>query len=227
MPHHLALFDLDNTLLEGDSDYLWGQFLVEQGAVDAAEYEAANRRFYEEYRDGTLDIAAFLRFALRPLSQHPPARLEAWRERFIAEKIEPIVLPAARSLVDRHRECGDRLVIITATNAFITTPIARLFGIGDLIATEPEFVDGRYSGRFIGIPCFREGKVTRLHQWLRENQIAPADTTFYSDSHNDLPLLSQVGHPVAVDPDPELERTARKQGWPVLSLRHGHQVSAC
>ncbi len=216
----LALFDLDNTLLGGDSDYLWGRFLVEQGLVDAAEYEAANRRFYDDYRQGRLDIHAFLRFALRPLTQHPPNRLEALRERFVEEKIEPILLPAARRLIECHRRRGDRLAIVTATNAFVTAPIARRLGVETLIATEPERIDGRYTGEVKGIPCFREGKVLRIQQWLGEATDL-SSAVFYSDSHNDLPLLSRVGCPVAVDPDERLERHAREQGWPILSLRRG------
>ncbi len=222
--HHapsLALFDLDNTLLGGDSDYLWGQFLVERGLVDRDRYEAANRRFYEDYRHGRLDIRAFLRFALRPLSEHDPAQLETWRHEFLAEKIEPILLPAAQRLVACHRRRGDRLVVITATNAFVTGPIAARFGIDDLIATEPEFEEGRYTGDFVGIPCFQDGKVARLRQWLQRHDYDLRQATFYSDSHNDLPLLEQVGHPVAVDPDPTLADEASRRGWPVLSLRRG------
>ncbi len=217
----LALFDLDNTLLGGDSDYLWGQFLVEHGLVDADEYEAANRRFYQDYQQGVLDIRDFLQFALKPLSAHPPKVLHRLRERFIMEKIEPIVLPAAKKLVECHRQRGDRLVIITATNAFVTAPIAELFAIDDLIATRPEFANDRYTGRFTGTPCFREGKVERLNQWLQAHRLQTETATFYTDSHNDLPLLNQVGHPVAVDPDPKLEQIARSQNWPVLSLRRG------
>jgi len=217
----LALFDLDNTLLGGDSDYLWGQFLVEQGIVDANEYETANRKFYEDYQRGSLDIHEFLQFALKPLSLHPAKFLYRLRERFIKEKIEPIVLPAAKALVECHRNRGDQLVIITATNAFVTKPIAELFGIDDLIATQPELIEERFTGGFIGIPCFREGKVKRLNHWLHAHRLDTSTATFYSDSHNDLPLLNQVGHPVAVDPDEQLELTARQKSWPVLSLRQG------
>ncbi len=220
-PHSLALFDLDNTLLGGDSDYLWGQFLVEQGLVNAEEYETANRRFFEDYQQGILDIRKFLHFSLKPLSANPPNVLHRLRDLFITEKIEPIVLPAAKALVEHHRQRGDHLVIITATNAFVTAPIAELFGIDDLIATQPEYLEDRYTGRFIGTPCFREGKVKRLNHWLDAHQLETGTATFYSDSHNDLPLLNQVGHPVAVDPDPQLEHTARRHGWPVLTLRQG------
>ena len=215
----LALFDLDNTLLAGDSDYLWGQFLVEQGIVDAEAYEQANERFYEQYRQGCLDIAEFLRFALRPLAEHEPARLYAWREQFVAEKIRPILLDAAREVVEKHRQAGDLLVVITATNRFVTEPIVRLYGIEHLIATTPEFRDGRYTGRFEGTPCFQAGKVTRLEQWLAEHGHGLDGSWFYSDSHNDLPLLAKVSHPVAVDPDDTLLGVAQEKGWPVISLR--------
>ncbi len=216
----IALFDLDNTLIAGDSDYLWGRFLADEGVVDGARYEAENRRFYEDYLAGRLDIEAFLRHQLAPLAALPPGRLEALRARFIREAIVPIVLPAARALIARHREAGDRPVIITATNRFITEPIAALLGVEDLIATEPERgPDGRYTGRHAGIPAFREGKVRRLEAWLAEHGLDLTESWFYSDSHNDLPLLERVAHPVAVDPDPTLERIARARGWPVISLR--------
>ena len=221
--NQIALFDLDNTLLGGDSDYLWGQFLVEKGIVERQWYESENSRFYEDYRSGMLDIAEFLEFALKPLSQHPVSRLHRWREQFIAEKIQPILLPAAKKLVDSHRRQGHVLVIITATNAFVTEPIAKLFDIPHLIATQPEFKQGRYTGRFTGIPCFREGKIQRFQAWLK-NLDNPIDKScFYSDSHNDLPLLQQVSQPVAVDPDPELEKAAKEKDWPILSLRSGEE----
>jgi HAD superfamily hydrolase (TIGR01490 family) len=215
----LAIFDLDNTLIAGDSDYLWGRYLVERGIVDRTRYEETNARFYEEYRNGTLDIAQFLEFALTPLAENEPEELHRWRELFIEEKIKPILLPAAHALIQRHRDEGDIPIIITATNSFVTEPIAFLYGIDHLIATTPEFADGRYTGRFVGTPCFREGKVTRLDEWLEGNDHELADSWFYSDSHNDLPLLSRVGHPVAVDPDEILARAAAEAGWPIISLR--------
>lgn len=215
----LALFDLDNTLLAGDSDHLWGQFLVDRGLVDGDAYAQANDRFYREYREGTLDIAAFLRFALRPLREHPRERLEALRAELMREVIAPIMLPAARDLIESHRAAGDTLLIVTATNAFVTSPIAAAFGVPHLIATEPEQIDGRYTGAVAGIPAFREGKVLRLQAWLTERGETLAGSTFYSDSHNDLPLLLQVERPVAVDPDPTLRETALARGWPILSLR--------
>lgn len=217
----LAIFDLDNTLLAGDSDYLWGQFLVERGVVDQEAYERENERFYRDYQAGRLEIGAFLRFALRPLAEHPIPTLYAWRDEFLRDKIEPLILPAARALVERHRRRGDLLVVITATNAFVTAPIVERFGIPHLIATEPEQVDGRYTGEVAGMPAFREGKVKRLDLWLAEMGCSLAGSTFYSDSHNDIPLLERVDHPVAVDPDPDLLAVARQRGWALMSLRQG------
>ena len=214
----LAIFDLDNTLLAGDSDYLWGRFLVERGIVDRDFYERENERFYRDYQAGRLDVGVFLRFALKPLAEHPTSALLSWREDFLREKIDPLILAPARALVERHRAAGDLLVVVTATNAFVTAPIAARFGIPHLIATEPEQVDGRYTGGVAGIPAFREGKVQRLELWLAQTGQSLAGSTFYSDSHNDIPLLDRVDHPVAVDPDPELLAFARKRGWAVISL---------
>jgi HAD superfamily hydrolase (TIGR01490 family) len=215
----LTIFDLDNTLLAGDSDYLWGRFLVSEGLVDGDLYERENERFYREYREGSLDIFEFLRFSLRPLAETPPERLLALRERFLAGHIRPIVPAAARELLARHRAAGDTLMIITATNRFVTAPIAQLLGVPHLIATDPEERDGRYTGEVAGVPCYRDGKVRRLMDWLTAHGGDLAGSHFYSDSHNDLPLLERVAHPVAVDPDAILERTARERGWPVISLR--------
>ncbi|KAA6185503.1 HAD family hydrolase [Thiohalocapsa marina] len=215
----LAIFDLDNTLIAGDSDYLWGQHLVERGVVDGEGYEAANARFYADYREGRLDIDAFLRFALRPLSEHTLDDLLQWRAEFVRQRIEPIMLAAAHALIARHREAGDTLLIITATNAFVTTPIAERYGVPHLIATEPEFADGRYTGAVAGTPAFQQGKVERLRQWLEERDEDLRDSHFYSDSINDVPLLETVDNPVAVDPDPHLADVARERGWPILSLR--------
>jgi len=216
----LAIFDLDNTLLAGDSDYLWGRFLVEKGAVDGGYYERENERFYQLYKEGRLDIHEFLRFSLAPLRQHPRPRLEAWREEFLETHIDPLISDPARQLVEKHRRAGDTLMIITATNAFVTRPIAARFGIEHLIATEPETLDGQYTGEVAGEPSFREGKVNRLASWLEEHHADLQGSWFYSDSHNDLPLLERVDHPVAVDPDETLARTARARQWPILEL-HG------
>jgi HAD superfamily hydrolase (TIGR01490 family) len=216
----LAIFDLDNTLLGGDSDYLWGQFLVEQGLVDGEHYERENQRFYEAYEAGTLDIYQYQAFMLRPLAGRPLTELQAWRERFMEEKIQPILLPRADELLNQRRLAGDILLIITATNRFITAPIAERFGVPHLLATEPEIVDGRYTGRTVGIPCFQQGKVERLDAWRAETGGDLTDSWFYSDSHNDLPLLNRVTHPVAVDPDATLARHAQERGWPIISLRN-------
>jgi HAD superfamily hydrolase (TIGR01490 family) len=216
----LAIFDLDNTLLAGDSDYLWGRFLVEQGIVDADEYERENERFYADYRAGNLDIYEFLRFSLHPLSLHSPQQLAQWRNQFLEDKIIPIITEQARELVEKHRQAGDIPLIITATNSFVTTPIAQHFGIRHLIATEPETLDGHYTGEIAGEPSFREGKVNRLNDWLETFEQSLEGSWFYSDSHNDLPLLEQVTHPVAVDPDQTLAEVARERDWPILHL-HG------
>ncbi len=214
----LAIFDLDNTLLAGDSDYLWGQFLGELGVVDRISYERENERFYREYREGRLDIMAFLAFSLKPLAEHPREQLDRWHAQFMRDKIEPLITSASERLIQAHRDAGDTLMIITATNAFVTAPIAARLGIPHLIATEPEVVDGRYTGRVAGTPSFREGKVSRLQDWLSKNAQSLQNAWFYSDSHNDLPLLERVGHPVAVDPDEPLAAHARECGWPVISL---------
>ena len=215
----IALFDLDNTLIAGDSDFLWGCFLVEQGIVDAALYERENQRFYDQYRVGELDIHEFLDFQLRPLSEHSLDTLQQWRRQYVEEKITPILLPRAQTLIDRHRQQGDTLVVITATNRFITGPIVELYDIPHLLATEPEILNDQYTGKVSGIPCFQDGKVERLSGWLVENRQSLQDSWFYSDSHNDLPLLNKVTHPVAVDPDEILERHARNNDWPIISLR--------
>ena len=215
----LALFDLDNTLLGGDSDYLWGRFLIEEGLVDERSYERENERFYMEYREGRLDIDEFLRFQLRPLAEYRTAELQEMRARYLEEKIRPIVLPAARALIEEHRSAGRYLLIITATNSFLTRPIADMLGVETLLATEPEIADGRYTGGVAGTPCFREGKVARLHEWLARRGMNLEHSWFYSDSHNDLPLLELVAHPVAVDPDETLAQHAETKGWPIISLR--------
>ncbi|MFO8154512.1 MAG: HAD family hydrolase [Pseudomonadota bacterium] len=220
----LALFDLDNTLLGGDSDHEWGQFLVDRGVVDGETYARTNDEFYADYQAGTLDIHAFLAFALKPLADHSLEQLQAWRAAFLAERIQPLILPAAEALVTEHRERGDTLVIITATHSFVTAPIAEHFGVDALLATEPEFRDGRYTGRVSGTPCFQEGKVTRLNTWLEEQGMGLRGSAFYSDSRNDIPLLERVEEPVAVDPDPALATHARDRGWPLRTLRAGDRI---
>lgn len=215
----LAIFDLDNTLLSIDSDHAWGEFLLEQGAVDAEAYREANDRFLADYEAGTLDIHAFLAVALRPLADNSPEQLAAWHQQFMASKIEPSILPKGEELLARHRSRGDTLLIVTATNRFITGPIAERLGVDHLIAVEPEIRDGRYTGKVSGTPSYREGKVKRLEEWLRDKDLTLEDAWFYSDSHNDLPLLQQVEHPVAVDPDPALREVAEQHGWRIMSLR--------
>lgn len=215
----LAIFDLDNTLLNGDSDYLWGEYLCDIGAVNADIYHAANERFYEEYRNGTLDIFEFLEFSLKPLNDNSPETLYDWRTRFMRERIMPVILDKGRQLVASHRERGDTLLIITATNRFVTAPIAAELGIENLLASEPEIIDGRYTGKVSGTPCYQQGKITNLHLWLEQRHETLEGSTFYSDSHNDLPLLQEIAHPVAVDPDDALRKAAEQAGWPIISLR--------
>ena len=216
----LALYDLDNTLLAGDSDFEWAQFLIEKGVVDREVYEARNQTFYDQYKAGTLDIYEFLDFQLKPLSRHPRAQLDAWHADFMARKVIPMIAAGTSALLDKHR--ADTCVIITATNSFVTAPIAAYLGVPHLIATEPEQFDGEFTGRPHGLPSFKEGKVRRLQEWLAARGQSWADVEsswFYSDSLNDLPLLEIVHHPVAVDPDATLRAHAERFGWPVLSLR--------
>ncbi len=215
----LALFDLDNTLLDGDSDYLWGCFLVEHGILEAEHYETKNRHFYDQYMDGSLNIDEFLRFQLAPLRDNTCTQLKAWRETYLQEKVDPILLPKAHALLDRHRQAGDQLLIITATNSFITAPIAERYGVTHLLATEPEVRDGEYTGNVVGTPCFQTGKIEHLKTWMKKHNQQLRDSWFYSDSHNDLPLLEAVEHPVAVDPDDKLKSHAQVCGWPIISLR--------
>ncbi|MDQ7984868.1 HAD family hydrolase [Pseudomonas sp. G34] len=215
----LALFDLDNTLLGGDSDHAWGDWLCERGILDGATYKARNDAFYQDYLAGRLNITDYLNFTLDIFGRTEMAQLDAWHREFMADCIEPIILPKALALLDRHRAAGDKLVIITATNRFVTAPIAARLGVDTLLATECEMVDGRYTGRTTDVPCFKEGKVTRLNRWMQENGFTLERSTFYSDSMNDLPLLEQVSYPVAVDPDPKLMAEAEDRNWPIMSLR--------
>jgi HAD superfamily hydrolase (TIGR01490 family) len=219
---NLALFDLDNTLLAGDSDFEWAQFLIEKRVVDREVYEARNLEFYEQYKDGTLDIHEFLDFQLKPLSRHPRSQLDAWHNEFMMQKIKRLVAPGAHKLIEQHTLNGDLCVIITATNSFVTAPIARILGVSHLIATDPEQRNGEFTGQVAGIPCFRKGKITRLESWLDDRNLtwlSFLESWFYSDSLNDLPLLIKVTHPVAVDPDSTLRSHAEKNNWPIISLR--------
>lgn len=220
---NLALFDLDNTLLDGDSDIEWSELLGRSGAMDPAR----TRAFHVDYERGTLDIDAFLRFQLEPLAREPMSRLLAWRQEYVVDSIRPRIHEAARELVRGHARAGHVLAMITATSRFLVEPIAEEFGITNLIATEPEVVNGRFTGRVSGVPCFREGKLTRLYEWLGERGVAIGDvreTWFYSDSHNDLPLLSRATHPVCVNPDAKLAAHALRCGWPRMDLRQDLRV---
>jgi len=214
----LAIFDLDNTLIDGDSDHAWGEFIVENGLVDSASYRQKNDWFYRQYQEGNLDIDAYLKFSLEHLAGRSESDLAELRQQFIRERIEPMRLPAANILLNNHRANGDYLLIITSTNLFITEPIAELLGVDEILATIPEQIDGVYTGKVDGAPCFREGKISHLKRWLRPRDYSLADSYFYSDSINDLALLEYVGHPVAVDPDEQLAETAKSRGWPVIHL---------
>ena len=216
----LALFDLDNTLIAGDSDYLWGDFLLAQGRVDASEHKALNAHFYEQYKKGELDIDEYLAFALGPMAGMTRETLAPLQRQFVRDHIEPILLDAAFDLLQKHRVLGDTLVIITATNTLVTQPIANRLGVDNLIGCEAEIVDGRYTGRPAGVPSFAEGKVSRIKAWCEGNNQSMDNAVFYSDSHNDLPLLRVVDRPVAVDPDDRLREEASSQGWDIISLRN-------
>jgi HAD superfamily hydrolase (TIGR01490 family) len=224
MPLHgcavtLAIFDLDNTLIAGDSDHLWGEFLCRRGLVDSDTFRRENDRFYAAYQRGELDIDAYLRFVLSPVAGRRPADIEPWRRAFLEECIGPIMLPGAAQLLEQHRQQGHRLLIITATNELVTRPIADRLGVADLLGCAVEIIGGRLTGEATGIRTYREGKVHRLRAWLEEQGEALAGAWFYSDSHNDLPLLEVVDHPVAVDPDAQLREVATARDWPVISLR--------
>jgi HAD superfamily hydrolase (TIGR01490 family) len=215
----LAIFDLDNTLLNGDSDYEWGKFLVNKGIVDKNSYEQANKHFLEQYQAGKLDIYEFSRFAFKPLADNSLEDLFSWRKTFLKEVIVPRISTKARDLVNKHLALDHTLLVITATNSFVTAPIVGEFGIPHLLATEPKQINGHYVAEIEGVPCFQEGKVTRLNTWLKNRDENLEGSFFYSDSHNDLPLLEMVDHAIAVNPDKKLETIARKNNWEVISLR--------
>ena len=218
----LAIFDLDHTLLPLDSDYEWGQFMCRIGAVDATAFSQRNAVFFQQYQDGTLDPVAYLQFAFDTLASFTKAQREAWHQQFMHEVIEPAITPAARALVQKHQDNGDLTMIITATNRFVTAPIAQAFGVANLIAAEPELTDdGEFTGKHLGTPPFGAGKVSNLATWLAARNMALSDfgaSYFYSDSQNDIPLLSIVTHPVATNPNARLAEHARAHGWPTLSL---------
>lgn len=219
---NLALFDLDNTILAGDSDYNWSRFLIQEGYLDGAIHAEKNEKFYADYKAGTLDIFAFVEFQFKPLARNPRTVLNQLLKKYVEEVIKPMITEKARALVKRHQEEGDLIIVITATNSFITKPIAELFGIENLIGTDPEEKEGEFTGKVSGLPSFKEGKVTRLEAWLKGKNLSLAsfeNSYFYSDSHNDLPLMQKVTHPVAVDSDDILSEYAKSKGWPQISLR--------
>lgn len=215
----LAIFDLDNTLLGGDSDHAWGEFACEHGLVDAEEFAIRNDAFYADYQAGQLDIHAYLRHALSPLIGQSEATIERWHQQFMREKIDAMILPAALQLVEQHRQQGDVLLVITATNRYIAEPIIERYGIEYLIASEGEIVGRMYTGEGSGLPSYGAGKVTRLQAWMQARGLDLKGSCFYSDSHNDIPLLSEVERAIAVDPDQKLNAHAQSLGWPVISLR--------
>ncbi|MEJ6773683.1 MAG: HAD family hydrolase [Porticoccaceae bacterium] len=215
----LAIFDLDNTLIAGDSDHGWGKFLVANDKVDANHYQRMNDQFYVDYEAGCLDILAYLEFSLAPLAATSMEELAALHLKFMQQIISPLRLPKAEALIEQHRQAGDRLLVITSTNRFIVEPICQALGIDELLATDPEIIDGRYTGKIVGTPTYQEGKVERLKLWLSENNETLAGSYFYSDSINDLPLLLEVDKPVAVDPDDALSAEATSRGWDIISLR--------
>ncbi|AWI75542.1 phosphoserine phosphatase [Parazoarcus communis] len=218
----LVLFDLDNTLLAGDSDFAWAQFLIGKGVLDREVQEAKNIAFYEQYKNGTLDIHEFLDFQLAPLARHPREQLDMWHREFMEQSIRPMITPKARALVEQHRSSGAMVAVVTATNSFVTGPIVREFGIPHLIATIPAQENGQFTGKPRGIPSFKAGKIERVDAWLESLGLHDGSfdsTWFYSDSHNDLPLMQRVQQPVAVDPDDTLRAYAASHAWPVISLR--------
>ncbi len=215
----LAIFDLDNTLLSGDSDYGWGQFLVEKKLVDGASYESANAEFYEQYKQGTLDIHEYSAFSFKPLSERTMEELQILHDEFMSAVIRPMMGNKAKDLVKKHQEQDDVLMVITATNSFITAPIVKAFGIDNLLATDPKIVNGQYTTEIEGVPCFHAGKVERLEQWLAQKNILLEGSCFYSDSYNDLPLMEKVETAIAVDPDDKLAAIAQQRGWQIISLR--------
>ena len=215
----LAIFDLDNTLIGGDSDFLWGEFIGEEGIVDANTYRKKNEYFYQQYDLGALDIYAWLEFCLEPLTRYSMTELQELHHRFMIQKIEPILLDKAQNCINQHKERGDTVLVMTASTSFVTAPIVKKYGINHLLATEPEIKEGRYTGGVSGIPCFQSGKIDKLLPWLQENEETLTGSTFYSDSHNDLPLLELVDNPVAVNADKILTSIAQKKGWEVLNWR--------
>lgn len=217
----LAIFDLDNTLLGGDSDHAFGDFLISEGLVDPLTHKARNDAFYEQYKRGALDMAAYTEFAIAAVAGLTRAQRDALHAKFMASHVEPIVLPAALTLLERHRVAGDYCLIITATNRYVTEPIAQRLGVDAIIATELETIDDRFTGKVAGVPSYQKGKIHNLELWLAKQagQLNLDDSVFYSDSFNDLPLLELVTRAVAVDPDETLRKIAQERGWEIISLR--------
>ena len=215
----LAIFDLDETLIAADSDHEWGQFAVDRGLVDGQVHKKRNDDFYAQYKAGRLDIDEYLKFSCSMLTQYTIEELESFRSEFIMERVEPLLLPKAEALINEHRQKNDDLLIITSTIEFVTRPIVDRLGIETLIAPIPEIKNNRYTGNIVGTPSFGSGKVIRLNQWLSETEHTMTGSHFYSDSHNDLPLLRLVDHPVAVDPDDILRQEAKEKAWRIISLR--------
>ena len=216
----LAIFDLDNTLIAGDSDHSWGEFLVDQNIVDRQFYKKMNDKFYADYESGCLDIYAYLEFSVQPLTKFSIKDLQSLHQQFMSEVIDPMKLDKAKDLINHHRQAGDRLLVITSTNRFIVEPICQSLGINEIIATDLEIIDNKYSGKVIGTPTFQEGKVERFNQWLIEQKESSDGSYFYSDSINDMPMLLEVAYPIAVDPDSELRKEAESRKWEIISLRN-------
>ncbi len=214
----LAIFDLDHTLITGDSDYLWGEYMVENNIVNEQEFRSRNEIYYQDYQQGTLNNEQYLEFALKPLTQHSIEELYAWRADYVETWIKPIIAPGARELLDNHRNQNHELLIISATHLFVTAPIAQLLGVPTVLSTEPEIIDNRYTGRYLGTPTYQQGKVTALHEWLAKSVQRMDGSYFYSDSINDLALLEKVDHPITVHPDEQLEAIAEERGWPIINL---------
>jgi HAD superfamily hydrolase (TIGR01490 family) len=216
----LAIFDLDNTLIAGDSDHSWGEFLVDQNIVDRQVYKKMNDKFYADYESGCLDIFAYLEFSIKPLTQFSLQELDLLHQQFMRDIIEPMKLDQAETLINHHRQAGDRILVITSTNRFIVEPICKSLGIDEIIATDLQIIGGKYTGKVDGIPTFKEGKVERFNQWLSEQNINNEGSYFYSDSINDMPMLLEVAYPIAVDPDPALRKEAESRHWEIISLRN-------
>ena len=215
----LAIFDLDHTLLDGDSDYLWGEYMVENRIVDEQEYRERNLAFYQDYQRGDLDNDRYLEFSLEPLTRYDIEQLHKWRADYIENWIKPIIVPGAADLLNRHRAQDHELLIISATNFFITEPIAALLEVPTVLSTQPEIVDRHYTGRYLGTPTYREGKVIVLQEWLASTGHDLEGSYFYSDSINDLALLERVDNPVTVHPDDELRAIAEARNWKIIDLR--------